>query len=239
MDPENGDRPGSNLASIDRRRVLALVGAGALPGVAGCTGGGDGDGSGGDDEGGAGTTTTSEEDGETTGDGSTETTTTSAGDDETTSDGGTETTTTGEGDDDCPSTGTDGDLQDPGVANGTVVKQAIEELEVVAIESSLETTDDGDEIFRVAVTFRNNGPEETNARDYTTDLTVYDESCNELDIRGVVQSGLGGMEPGETATIFVNPNAPQLDHTKIAGYELTVDCSGPFADGKFCPESSE
>lgn len=208
-------------SGIDRRTILGLIGGTATAGLAGCTGGDGGDG---DDDGDA-----TDGDGESAeGDGS-----------ESDGQGGDDTDGSGDGSADCP--GSDGgDITDPGVAQGAVVSNAIEELEVVGLESSIVEQDDGNEYFELAITVKNNSEQEENARDYTYGFTLYDSSCANLGEPGITQYGLGGMDPGDEATVFIKPGAmEEIDPHNIAYYGLTVDCSGPFAEGTFCPDGSE
>lgn len=222
MNPRSSQPSGSSVASrIDRRTVLGLIAGTATAGLAGCVGG---DGSDGDSDGDDG-----DDDGDAT-DGGGGSSGTQDGDD---TDG------SGDGSTSCP--GSDGgDIQDPGVAQGTVVSNAIEELEVVGLESSIVEQDDGNEYFELAITVKNNSDQEENARDYTYSFTLYDSSCAELAEPGITQYGLGGMDPGGEATVFIKPGAmTDIDPHNIAYYGLTVDCSGPFAEGTFCPDESE
>lgn len=138
----------------------------------------------------------------------------------------------------CPREGVDG-AQVSGEFDASVVSNSIDGIAVQSMEGAVVSDDQGGEILEIQITVTNTGDETTHARDYTYDLTVYDDSCTVLEIPGVTQYGLSqDMEPGDSASLFITPTRSEFELDQISAFEVSVSCSGPFAEGVYCPEGS-
>lgn len=217
---------------MDRREILRRAGGGlaalTTAALAGCSGddGDDGDDAGsGDDGSSADDSSNTEED--SSSDDST--------DEDTTDDTNDETTTQVE---DCPREDVSG-ATFSGEFDGSVVSNSIDGIEVESIDASITTTGETGEQLELAIAVRNSGDQTTHPRDYTYDLTVYDDSCTVLEIPGVTQYGVSpDLEPGDAGTLFITPTRSEFSLDEIAAYEVSVSCSGPFAEGVYCPDDS-
>jgi len=218
-----------------RRRILKEGGAAlsviTTAGLAGCSGD-----DGGDDSNGGGPES-SDDTGETdsTDDG------TASTDDDSTDETGSEEENSDEETtqvENCPREGVDG-AQVSGEFDGSVVSNTIDGVAVESMGAGIVSDDQGGEILEIQITVTNTGDETTHARDYTYDLTVYDDSCTVLEIPGVTQYGISqDMEPGDSASLFITPTRSEFSLDQISAFEVSVSCSGSFAEGVYCPEGS-
>ena len=211
---------------MDRREILRRAGGGlavlATVGLAGCSGD---DGSEDDDTAGG-------DDGNSPDDA--DNTTEDSSDEDTTDDTDDESTTQIEN---CPREDVSG-ATFSGEFDGSVISNAIDGIEVESVDASITTSEDADDQLEVAITVRNSGEETTHPRDYTYDLTLYDDSCTVLEIPGVTQYGVSpDLEPGDTGALFITPTRAEFSVDEIAAYEVSVSCSGSFAEGVYCPDS--
>jgi len=117
--------------------------------------------------------------------------------------------------------------------DGSIAGNAIDELEVVGWDR----VPDGD-TFRVRVWTRNVGDQQTNASEYTHSIGAYDADGNQYEDSGFNESypeNNTNMPPGEVGSVTVQPYIGATND-EVATYEVTLDCSGDFADGVYCPE---
>lgn len=202
-----------------RRRALKALGASVLiSGLAGCSGDDGGDTDGGDIEGSNGGSDSDGNNDDTGG-----------GDD---TDGG-----SADGDTGGTASGSQGDSGSESGGEfvqesmGSVGRDDISELELVAWESEVTDIE-----FNVRVAVRNNGDEQANAREYTFEIVPFDESGTELDVTGTSVAYEGQkteMAPGGVGSVVVTP-AMDADPGTVASYEVNLHCDGPFAEGVYC-----
>ena len=194
--------------------MLAVLGAGAMGGLAGCSGdGGDGDtdgGDGGDTDGGEGS------------DGAVSTPTADdvAG-------GTTERTAT------PTSTGGDRDLGDPA---GSLGAGGVEGLTITSLDSHIGSSGTFDGAWVTDITVENTGDQETELREYSYELVLYDGSDTVLS-EGRARLRVVGdtvISPGDSKTfpIAVSPDPMSVDPDQVARYEVSISCR--FADGVYC-----
>jgi hypothetical protein len=216
---------------MDRRETLRRAGGGlavlTTVGLAGCSGDDNGDedddAGGGDDGGSSDDSVNTEEDSSSD----------DSADEDTTDDTDDETPTQVEN---CPREDVSG-ATFSGEFEGSVVSNAIDGIEVESIDASIVTSEEAGDQLELAITVSNSGDQTTHPRDYTYDLTVYDDTCTVLEIPGVTQYGVSpDLEPGDTGSLFITPTRSEFSVDQIAAYEVTVSCSGPFAEGVYCPE---
>ncbi|WP_436907919.1 hypothetical protein [Halosimplex marinum] len=142
--------------------------------------------------------------------------------------GGGESTPSGNGE----STPTDGGGSEEFVREsmGSVGRDDIDELTIVAWQS--EATDSQ---FNVQIAVRNDGDQRADAREYTYQITAYDDSGAELESMGtaVAYPMETAMAPGEVASVVATPDV-SADPETVASYEISFHCDGPFAEGVYC-----
>ncbi|MFC7125512.1 hypothetical protein ACFQJ7_05585 [Halovenus rubra] len=113
---------------------------------------------------------------------------------------------------------------------GSVGRDDISELEIVAWESEVTDIE-----FNVRVAIRNNGDQQADAREYTYQIVPYDESGTALETTGdsVAYPTTTEIGPDEVSSVEATP-AMDADPEEVASYEILLHCDGPFAEGVYC-----
>lgn len=87
--------------------------------------------------------------------------------------------------------------------------------------------------WAVVVEFRNTGNKSTDPiHGYSYNLTVYDDSDEEMAVGGPGASSKGPIQPGETGTVIFVPEK-SVNLQRLGGYEVWLTCDY-LDDGEYC-----
>jgi hypothetical protein len=130
----------------------------------------------------------------------------------------------------------DVDLSDDGLYSLGEYTSSVEGIQVVGLSSGSQSFESG-VVMTIDVEVRNAGGQPTEIAAYTYNVVLYDESGSQLKDSNPATGTSGAqdsIEPGASANVTLSVQLRDISPDDVASYDLTVDCSGSFADGEYC-----